>query len=110
MRLSVKTDWSTYDGCNIMIYRYDVNESPCISIISEIDGPIATITRCIPKEQLKENESCLDTNNCKWAEEFIKKYKLGELTGQVVQSGFCVYPVVKWNMDELRKYRISTNP
>jgi hypothetical protein len=75
-----------------------------------VEGPIATITVCVPSEKLKENESVIDTNNCEWAEDLIKKFKLGHFTGRYVHSGFCEYPVVEWDMDELKKYTFEYKP
>ena len=46
----------------------------------------------------------LDTNNCSWAVDFIKKYGLGEETGRTVRSGYCEYPVVKLNVEKIKEY------
>lgn len=46
----------------------------------------------------------LDTNNSKYVEEFITKYKLGEFTGIISRSGFCQYPLYFFNMEEIQKY------
>lgn len=49
------------------------------------------------------NDGCayVDVNNCPWAREFIEKYNLGVYTGKVCHSGFCVYPLYKFNLDKL---------
>ena len=46
----------------------------------------------------------VDTNNFPEAEQFIKEYKLGEPTGITRVSGFCVYPLYKFDMEEVKKY------
>ena len=56
------------------------------------DGPFATLTRDfgLGKKGKKGRErfGFVDTNNCPWAAEFIKKYELGTYTGLSRQSGF----------------------
>ena len=43
----------------------------------------------------------VDTNNCPWAEEFIAENGLGEPTGDICCSGFCVYPLYKFDMEKI---------
>ena len=67
-------------------------------------GPIARITVCITGSMLAEDETVLDTNNCPWAVEFVESNGLGENTGRTVRSGYCVYPVVKLNVEKIGEY------
>ncbi len=53
---------------------------------------------------LAEDETVLDTNNCPWAVEFVESNGLGENTGRTVRSGYCVYPVVKLNVEKIGEY------
>lgn len=66
--------------------------------------PIARITVCITGSMLAEDETVLDTNNCPWAVEFVESNGLGENTGRTVRSGYCVYPVVKLNVEKIGEY------
>lgn len=110
MLLKIVTQWATYDNCCITIEKYHADGSYRIGILSPfMEGPIATITTCIPDANLEPDTSCIDTNNCPWAERLIKEHNLGTFTGERVQSGFCWYPVVKWNVDELLKYTVENN-
>jgi hypothetical protein len=52
---------------------------------------------------LKEDEIFVDTNNCKWAEDFLLDYKLAEPTGETEQSGYCAYPKYRLNMAQISK-------
>lgn len=45
----------------------------------------------------------LDTNNLSGAEDFVVSNKLGTFTGQVFQSGFCTYPLYKFDVDRLKE-------
>jgi len=49
-------------------------------------------------------ESALDTNNNSTAIiTFLEKNGFGHLTGQSIQSGYCAFPVFKFNEDKLRE-------
>ena len=45
----------------------------------------------------------VDINNCPWATKFIKDNELGEFTGKYGKSGFCVYPLYKFNLDKIKE-------
>lgn len=102
--MTVKTNYATYEGCWLEINNYLYNDSLAIRILNAECGPVATITTCIDGFLLQKNEAYIDTNNCPWAEDFIKEYKLGKPTGRKARSGFCEYPVYRFNMDRLREF------
>lgn len=104
-RMTVETEFGTYHNCYLEIGKYSADDTMAITILSpDWLGPVAKITVCVPGSSLAKDETVLDTNNCPWALEFIKKYELGLDTGRRVSSGFCVYPIVKLNLRQLRKY------
>lgn len=102
--MTVKTTFGTYDDCWLEISHYICDDSLAIRISNAECGPVATITTCIDGFMLQKNEAYIDTNNCPWAEDFIKGYQLGKPTGRKVRSGFCEYPVYRFNMGTLRSY------
>lgn len=54
---------------------------------------------------LPKGHAAIDTNNMGTAVlDFLKKYKLAEPIGLEIPSGFCMFPVYKFNEMELRKY------
>jgi len=67
---------------------------------TETYEPFAKLTVNL-REGLKENQGYVDTNNCPWAIDFIKKYELGKPTGDVFRSGYCVYPLYEFDMEKL---------
>lgn len=75
--------------------EYTHNGNMAIELMGE-QGPFAIITTNTDKK-LKKGEALIDTNNCPWAEEWLVENEFGEPTGEVVYSGFCVYPVYKIN-------------
>ena len=69
------------------------------------DGPFATLTVNLPGLRgTAKNVSCVDTNNCPWAPALIKRLKIGEPTGHYLHSGFCSYPVYKFDVDKIAEY------
>lgn len=46
----------------------------------------------------------VDTNKFPEVIDIIKDYNLGEDTGITRVSGFCVYPLYKFNLEEVSKY------
>ena len=101
--MTVKTDYATYKNCSLELGKYRTGEL-AIQIWNHEEGPIATLTVCLPfGGNLKENESYVDINNCPWAGKFIEQYELGEFTGRYGFSGYCTYPLYEFNMDKLQK-------
>ncbi len=49
------------------------------------------------------NKVYIDVNNFGGAEMLIEETGIGESTGIIEQSGFCVYPLYSINMDRLRE-------
>lgn len=100
---TVKTEFGTYRDITISTARYNYDDSLAIELISDSKGPFARLTVCIDNNiKLKDNESFVDTNNCPWAIEFIEQNKLGEYTGEFGASGYCVYPLYRFNLDTIK--------
>lgn len=85
-----------------IVSKYTMNNNTAIQLITTDNEPFATLTVNII--DLPEDIVCIDTNNFPEALDLIKKYNLGELTGEYVQSGYCVYPIVKLNREILAQY------
>lgn len=107
MGLTLKTDYAVYENVFLQVGKYRADDSIAIMAENRKDGPIATITVCLCDKGLEENESYVDTNNCPWALDFIKENKLGEPTGKWRQSGYCTYPAVKFNTEQLKLYEVE---
>ena len=102
--MRIETEYRTYENVFLRVERYMADSSLCILLYNRDYAVIAKLTTCLDDKNLKDNESYIDTNNCPWAIDFIREYKLGELTGKKRVSGYCTYPVVKFDMDEIQKY------
>lgn len=99
----LRTAYRVYEGVYLQEGKYQADDSVAIQAWNRHDGPIATLTVCLCDKSLGEGEAYVDTNNCPWAVDFIEKEGLGKRTGRVSQSGFCTYPVVKFDMEKVRE-------
>ncbi len=102
--MTVITEYATYKECRLIVAKYRANDGLAIQIWNDEEGPIASLTVCLPNE-LKpiEGGAYVDTNNCPWAEQFIKENELGEFTGLYGYSGYCAYPLYVFDVDKLNK-------
>lgn len=89
----------------VKLNKYIVNDNLAIKLFEPDEGPFATIT--INLGDLPEGCAYIDTNNCPWATDLIRKYNLGTFTGITTCSGYCTYPLYYMNIDELEKYRLE---
>lgn len=93
-----KTDFAEYD-VYLDVSEYVENKNVAVSLWSDEVGPVAMLTKNL--EKVEDGYAYIDTNNNPWAEDFIVSNGLGEPTGKVKQSGYCIYPLYKLNMDAI---------
>lgn len=103
------TSWGRTYNVKPTTSTYRNNGNLYIGLLCEIKEdygewwePYCDITVNIGK--LEENCGAVDTNNFPQAEDFIHKYGFGEFTGRYVISGFCSYPIYKFDMDKVNTY------
>ena len=97
---NITTPYATYNNCTLDFTSY-YNKRLAIEINCEDGEPFATLTVNLPDEpEPKANQAYVDTNNCPWAMDFIKENNLGRDTGAVGFSGYCVYPLVEFNVSD----------
>ena len=112
-KMKVKLYDTNYTISGIEISHYRADNSVAIQLYSwckdygGFNEPFAMLTVCLNNPNLKENEAYLDTNNCRWGEEFVAKYELGKPTGEYQSSGFCTYPLYEWNLEKLSQYEME---
>lgn len=67
--------------------------------------PYATLTVNLVNEVCEENCAFVDVNNLgSVILEWLSINKLGTPTGRCGRSGFCVYPEIKFDMNEVKKH------
>lgn len=76
--------------------------------ITEPFGNLSVNLGHIPKEYKKDGKIAvfLDTNNLPDLPDFIKSNNLGENTGYIRQSGYCLYPLYLLDEDIIKLYTI----
>lgn len=96
--MKCETGFGTYE-VELRVSKYRNNGNLAVMLWSPTEGPFATITVNLCK--LPAGYAYLDTNNCPWVEGFVKRYGLAEDANASGCSGYCVYPLYKFNMDKL---------
>ena len=71
---------------------------------SETKEEFDIITVNLEDSLADEKSAYLDTNNCRWAEDFLIKNKLGKFAQSYGYSGFCVYPLYEIAVDKIEEY------
>ncbi len=78
---------------------------PGISLTAETEygeEPFAVLTKSFGEFVCMKDCAYIDTNNCPFADEFIK-LGIAEDTGFTKNSGFCIYPLWKFDENFLRE-------
>lgn len=77
--------------------------------VSLYDGKekVAVITVNIESSDCIGDETCayIDTNNLPWVEDFLQENKIAYPTGEYGFSGFCAYPLYKFDLRKLEEYK-----
>lgn len=100
----VETEFGVYDIALKKTVYTITNTLAVISIINEngYDEPFATLTVNLPDSILLRNDQAyVDTNNNPWVEKFLQDNKIAVPTGDVAISGWCTYPLYKFNLDKI---------
>lgn len=103
--------WGETYELAVQITKYVYGDGLAIQLFCVENGnitePYATLT--VNLSDYPTNESCayVDTNNFPEAMGLISRYHLGTPTGEFGFSGFCMYPEVRFDLDELKKYSID---
>jgi hypothetical protein len=99
--------WGAEHPITFHLDNYAENNNLYVGMITHYEGypePYGDLTVNL-SIKCAENCAFIDTNNCNdRVVEWLITNKLATLTGRVQQSGFCVYPEMKFDMVELAKY------
>ena len=102
--MKVTTSYNTYE---VEVFRtsYDNNGSLAVFLETTEGEPFCNLTVNLPDDVACEDYQYVDTNNIPWALDFIESNDLGVNTGIVGYSGFCKYPLVKFNLDKIKEVK-----
>ena len=103
MKATVKTFYGQ-EEVGTEVTTYANNGTLAIQLWCE-EEPFAMLTVNLDEPHRAECQY-VDTNNCPWAEQFIAEYNLGAPTGNYGISGFCIYPEYRFDIEELKKYKM----
>lgn len=81
---------------------YQCNGSLAIQLYCD-EGAFATLTVNLADGCARGEYAYVDTNNCPWAPAFIAEHKLGVPTGILGFSGFCQYPLYRFDIAKLKE-------
>lgn len=95
-----------YENCYLVVSKYAANDNTAIRLMSDTEGPIATLTVNI--DDLPEDIAALDVNNCKFAEELFTKYDIGRPIGEM-KSGYVIYPLYELNLEGMHEFGVFIN-
>ena len=102
--LDVKTNYRTYKECFLRVERYWHDGSISLTIWNQNDGCVARVTTCLVDHSLREDEAYVDANNCPWAVAFLEKNGFAKRTGKKRRSGYCEYPLMKFDTTKMLMY------
>ena len=107
--MNYATYYGIYKNVKLEVSNYTYGGGIYIGVYNDEEGPISNLTVNVPGYNLKANEAFIDTNNAPEALDFIKQYKLGEVTEEFAISGFCSYPKVIFDMDKISECKGEEN-
>ncbi len=107
MKKLIYTGYLGQEEVYIEVNRYAYGNGLCIQLNEMDEGyliPYATLTVNLEGYDVPKYHAFLDTNNCPTAEQFVVSNGLGTSTGKYGRSGYCQYPLYKFNREKLLEY------
>ena len=106
-RINEDLTWKDNNGeteVMLKVDHYEADNSLYLGLIeTEEFEPYCDLTVCLNDPGLEKDEAYVDVNNVPEAIEFIAKYNLGTDTGEVGTSGFCEYPLYKFDLNRIHE-------
>lgn len=101
-----------------LIDKYSINNTLALEMICRDKdcGHIEPYTRvtvnldtlpAIADAFIRDNMQCIDTNNNPGIDKWLEENGLATRTDMEFPSGYCVYPVMKFNLDKIREYEMT---
>lgn len=92
--------------------KYDYSKTLAVMANNEDGSPygVATIYLEGQSEELEPDEAFVNTNDWPNIDEVLIKRKLAERIDKAGESGFCVYPAMKFKLDKIRDLNAKDSP
>ena len=83
-----------------MVYA---NGNLALELITDEEEAFATLTVNLVESNMWADgkTAFVDTNNCPFAEDFIAENGLGYYMGYTARSGFCTYPLYRFDLEKI---------
>jgi hypothetical protein len=85
-----------YHGKGLYVGMFDPDEGPIADVTVNLNGQMFS--------HLEPNEQYVDINNSPDIGDWLERNKIAEFTGLYGFSGYCAYPLYRFDMDMLKKY------
>lgn len=85
----------------LIALSYQTTDTLAVEAIDENGETFADITVCLG-QPLMPGFAFIDTNNCRWAEEMLRKNGIAKpaRNGACMASGYCTYPLYEFDMSK----------
>ncbi len=104
-KYTVKTEWGTYDVTLKKEAYHEPRTLAVQAVCIDDDEPFATLTVNLDGYTgaglQSDTRAFVDTNNCPWAEAFLRDNGIARPTGIVMQSGYSKYPLYEFDLSKL---------
>lgn len=90
-------------GIDISSYQHGKNLAIILKCLDDGTPSIYAVMTVNLDIELPINMAFVDTNNCPWATSIIEKYELGKPLNVYKTSGFCAYPLYKFDIAKLKE-------
>ena len=96
------TSYGYTDEIEVVKTKYAYNDNLAIMLVCTSGEPYGFLTVNL-NDNLPEEYAYVDTNNMPNAETFIEENNLGTFAGRWAYSGYCRYPLYKFNLDSMKE-------
>ena len=95
--------WGENYKLRLLKTEYCDNGTLAVIAVTDIGEAFCDVTRNIDTPGAAANQAFVDVNNCPWMPEFLEKNGIATPTGVMGQSGFCLYPLYKFDLSKLEE-------
>lgn len=110
--MSIKLErWNNEYEISFEVTTYHYGGSLAIQLYyreESYQAPYATLTVNLEDFPTENDKAFVDTNNLgDEIVDWIVQNDLGELTGRIGFSGYCVYPEVQFDLDKIKEHEVN---
>lgn len=109
--LSLVDNFGNSYNLSIVKNTYQHNGSMYLGLVDAEEGPYADITVCLERYTPAKDCAFVNVNDFYGFDiiDWLEKHNLGTVTERMGYSGYCAYPEVHFNMNEVNKYLLPSD-